>query len=98
MLLRPEQPAAAPKLGILFGKGETVRGFREGAQPLASVLAGRFGEEVTFAGYRAATDAAAHLVELRQAEALGMFDDQQRRVWHIDADFDHRRRDEQIDF
>ena len=36
-----------------------------------------------------APDAAAQLVQLRQAEALGMLDHHQRGVRHIDTDFDH---------
>ena len=42
----------------------------------------------------AAPDAAAQLVELGEAEALGALDDHQRRVGHVDADLDHRRRDQ----
>ena len=42
----------------------------------------------------AAPDAAAQLVELGEAEAVGMLDHDQRRVGHVDADLDHRRRDQ----
>ena len=41
-----------------------------------------------------APDAAAQLVELGEAEALGALDDDQRRVGHVDPDLDHRRRDQ----
>ncbi len=47
---------------------------------------------------RAAPDAAAQLVQLRQAEALGVFDDHQAGIGHIDADFDHRGRHQHVDF
>ena len=43
----------------------------------------------------AAPDAPAQLVQLRQAEALGMLDHHDRGVRHVDADLDHRRRDQQ---
>ena len=46
---------------------------------------------------RAAADPAAQLVQLRQAEALGVLDHHQRRVRHVDADLDHRRRDQHRD-
>ena len=45
----------------------------------------------------AAADAAAQLVQLREAEPLGVLDDHDRRVRHVDADFDDRRRDEHVD-
>ena len=35
-------------------------------------------------------------MELRQAEALGLLDHHQRGIGHIDADFNHGRRDEQL--
>ena len=33
-------------------------------------------------------------MELREPEAIGMFDHDQRRIGHVDPDLDHRRRDE----
>ena len=42
----------------------------------------------------AAADPAAQLVELGEAEALGVLDDHQRGVGDVDADLDHRRRDQ----
>ncbi len=46
---------------------------------------------------RAAADAAAQLVQLREPEALGVLDDHDRRVRHVDADFDDGRRDEDVE-
>ena len=46
---------------------------------------------------RAAPDAPAQLVQLREPDALGVLDHHQRRVGHVDADFDHRGRDQQLD-
>jgi hypothetical protein len=42
------------------------------------------------AGHRAAADPAAQLVQLRQAEALGVLDHHQAGVGHVHADLDHR--------
>jgi hypothetical protein len=44
----------------------------------------------------APADAAAQLVQLRQAQALGVFDDHQAGVGHVHADFDHRGGDQQL--
>ena len=45
---------------------------------------------------RAAPDAPAQLMKLRQAEAFGMLDHHDRRFRHIDADFDHGGGDEDL--
>ena len=44
-----------------------------------------------------AADAAAQLVELREAEAVGALDDDRVRGGHVDAGLDDRRADEQVD-
>ena len=36
-------------------------------------------------------------MELREAEAIGFLDDHDRRVRDVDADLDHRRRDEDVE-
>ena len=46
---------------------------------------------------RGAADATAQLVQLGESEALGVFDDHDRRVRDVDADFDDRRRDEDVE-
>src|SRR5258708_696909 len=47
---------------------------------------------------RAAANASAKLMQLRQAEALGMLDDHYGGVGNIDADFDYGGGDEDLDF
>ena len=44
----------------------------------------------------AAPHAAAQLVQLREAEAVGVLDHHRRRVRDVDADLDHRRRHEHV--
>ena len=44
-----------------------------------------------------APDASAQLVQLREAEAVGLLDDHDRRVRDVDADLDHRCRDEHVE-
>ena len=48
-------------------------------------------------GTLAAADPAAQLVQLRDAEPVGVDDDHRARVRHVDADLDDRRRDEHVD-
>ena len=45
----------------------------------------------------AAPDTPAELVQLREAEALGVLDQHHRRVRHVHADLDHRRRHQHVD-
>ncbi len=47
-------------------------------------------DEKTEARRAAASDPAAQLVQLRQAEAIGMLDDDHRGIGNVDADFDDR--------
>ena len=60
----------------------------------AGLLVRRQQDAVALLG--AAPDAPAQLVELREAEALGVLDDHHRGVRHVDADLDDRRRDEHL--
>ena len=57
----------------------------------------RAGDEQAVRLLRPAPDATAQLVELREAEAVGLLHDHDRRVRDVDADLDHRRRDEHVD-
>ena len=55
------------------------------------------GDEQAQPGHAAAADAAAQLVQLRDAEPVGVEDHHRRRVRHVDADLDDRRRDQHVD-
>ena len=57
----------------------------------------QLGDEQAPARRRSTTDPAAELVELRDAEPLGVHDHHDRRVRDVDADLDHGRRDEHVD-
>lgn len=48
------------------------------------------GTAAPVAGGTAATDPTAQLVQLCQAQALGVLDDHQAGVGHVDTDLDHR--------
>ena len=69
---------------------------REDLQPLGHIRA-HVAEQDAVRLLRAASDAAAELMELREPESLRVLDEHHRRVRHVDAHLDHRRRDEQVD-
>ena len=54
-------------------------------------------DEQAVALLRPAPDAPAQLVQLGEPEAVGLLHDHDRRVRHVDADLDHRRRDEHVE-
>ena len=68
------------------------------ASSRSSAALGRLGrleqEAVRLVG--AAPDPPAQLVQLGEAEAVGVLDDDRRRVRDVDADLDHRRRDQHL--
>ena len=65
-------------------------------QPRLAVVVGPRATSSAGARPLAAPDATAQLVELREAEALGVLDHHQGRVRHVDADLDHGRRDQHL--
>ena len=80
---------------ILFGDDEPVLGAAHHVQSLARRVRQRLAvEQDTRRLLGAASDPAAQLVQLRQPEALGMIDDHDRGVRHVDADLDHRGGDQ----
>ena len=92
-LLRAQDMSPAPRsLKVYLRDGEAVVVAADGVEArLLSVLAQRrLPEQHARALFVAAADAPAQLVQLRQAEALGLFDHHDRRFRHVDADFDHR--------
>src|SRR6478672_11033302 len=99
-LARAEQLALAAQLEILLRELEAIRRLDERLQPLAGVVGQLlFGprDEQAVRLLGSAADAAPQLVELREAEPVGLLNDHDRRVRHVDADLDHRRRDEHVE-
>ncbi len=88
-LARAEKFAFAAQLQILLGNPEAVFRFPHDGKPRMAGFAERpLVEQDAGRGLVAAPDTAAQLVQLRQPEALGMFDHHDRRIRHVDADFD----------
>ena len=81
---------AGAELGVLADGGETP--LRDVRQFLAAVE-----REVGGGAAGGAADAATDLVQLREAEAVGVLDDQRVDVRDVDARLDDRRADEDVD-
>ena len=97
-LLRVEQRPLAAEPQVLVGQLEPVGGadHRVDARPRLLVLLVGLVEQDAVAPVRSAADPAAELVELGEAEPLGVLHEHDGRVRHVDADLDDGRRDEQV--
>src|SRR3954451_23986005 len=99
-LPRAEQLAAAAKLEVDLRQLEAVGRAHERFETLdggvGQVLA-RARDQKAVRLLRSAADASAQLVQLREAEAVGFLHDHDRCVRDVDADFDHRRRDQHVE-
>ena len=96
----PRSWPSPAQLEVDLGEREAVVRVHERLQALLRVLGQlllRTRDEQAVRLLRAAADAAAQLVELREAEAVGLLDDHDRRVRDVDADLDHRRRHEDVE-
>src|SRR5439155_711547 len=97
-LTRAEEIAGPAQREITLGNLESVRRLGHRLQPLARLVGkGRLIYKEAVRLVPIAADAAAELVQLRQTEALGVLDEHHARVLHVDAYFDDRRRDEDVD-
>ena len=84
--------AAQPQ--ILLGDAESVVGLAQDGKPRVGCFAERaLVQEEAGRAFGAAADAAAQLMELREAEALGVLDTS-RLLRHVDSDLDHGGGDE----
>ncbi len=91
-----EDLAHAADLEVAFGDEEAVGRFEHGAKACGGIGGARVGEEDAEGRARAPADAATELVELREAEAIGVFNDHERGIGNIDADFDDGGADEGV--
>ena len=94
-----EQFARAAYGKVFFGDAEAVGGFAHDAQAaLRGVAQRRLVHEQAVGLFAAAPDSTAQLVQLREAEAFGVFDDHQGGVRHVHADFDNGSGNQQLGF
>src|SRR5688500_18104524 len=91
-LPRAEEVARSTQLEIALGNREAVVRLGHRPQPLARVVAPRrLIEQDAVRVPLAAADPSAELVQLREAEALGVLHHHHRGVGHVHADLDDRR-------
>ena len=91
-----EQIAHSPQLQVGLRDPEAVVGAHEYLETVGD-LGAHVAEQDAEALLGAAAHAAAQLMELREAEAFGVLDEHHGRVRDVDADLDHRRRNEDVD-
>ena len=96
VLARAEKVAGSAQPQVLLGNFEAVVRALQNLQPLLRDVVIGFGKQDAVAPGPAAPDAAPELVELAQAEALRIFHDHQCRVRDVNADLDHRGRNEDV--
>ena len=82
-------PEAGAELSVLAHRGEALTGNLE--EPSVAVE-----QEVSVGLMFEAPDPATELVKLREAEAVGPFDDDRVAVWNIETALDNRRADEDL--
>jgi len=84
-----EKFAGAAEFQVSFGDFETVARAHHGVKAGAGFVGHTHGADQNAVRFlRAPADAAAELMELREAETLGVLDDHYRGVANVDADFD----------
>lgn len=94
VLVGAEEVSGSTQTQVGLGQGQAIvvggeegESFRRGASVMEAEAEARA---------RAASDASTHLVQAGQAEAIGIDDDQAVSFGHVDADLDHRGRDQDI--
>jgi len=98
-LPRAKKFAGSANQQVRLGDFKTICGADHGFEPRAAIVrhaSRRHQDAVRF--LRAAADAPAKLVQLCQAEALGMLDHHHGGVGYVHADFDHRRGHQNLHF
>ncbi len=94
-----EKFAGAAQMQVGFGDLESVARAHHGFQTGAGLVGHAHRADEDAVGFCcAAADAPTKLMQLRKAEALGVFDDHYRRVGNVDADFHDGSGDENLHF
>ena len=99
VLPRAEELSGAAQAQVRLGDFKAVVRAHHGGQALAGFVAHLpRGHQDAEGAVRAASHAPAQLMELRQAEALGVLDDHHRGVGHVHAYFNYGRGDQHLRF
>ena len=93
-LSESEKGARTADFQVFFGEEEAVVAFDEGVEAVVGAVFPR--QEEAVGGVCSASDAPAELVELRESESVGVFDNHDGRIGHINAHFDDRGGDKHV--
>ena len=96
-LARAEEIAGTAHSQIGLGQDKTIGGRLHHLEPLFAHWRGVIGQEKAVRGAATATDPAPELVQLGQTEPVRGLDHHDRRIWYVDADLDHRSRDQDLE-
>ena len=93
-LSESEEGARTADFQIFLGEEESVIALDEGIEAVVGAVFPR--QEEAVGGVCSASDAPAELVELRESESVGVFDNHDGRIGHINAHFDDRGGDKHV--
>src|SRR5499433_1196058 len=96
-LARAEEIARAAQLEVGLRDAKAIVRRRHGVDAAARLLGSRSREEDAVALPRSPPHPATKLMQLREAEALGMLDEHHGGVGHVDADLNDRGGDEEVE-
>jgi hypothetical protein len=97
-LLRAEDVTRTPDLEIFLRDPKAVAGFLHNLEPLPALQALGLADQHAVGRMLTPPDAAPQLMQLRQPETLGVLDQHDGGIGHIDPDLDHRRGQQDLDF
>ena len=96
MLPNAKKLAGASKFHIFLGKQEAITAAAHDLEPFQCLGLIRTGKQHTIRLTRSTTDTASELVHLGQSKTIRPFNDHQRRIGYIDANFNHRCSNEDL--
>ena len=97
-LAHADEVAGATQSQVFLGEAETIVGILEHVQAFLGCNAGIGTEDVAVRLRLATPNTATELVELREAKAVGIFDDHHGSIGYVDTDLDDRGGNEDVQF
>ena len=91
-----EHIARAAQFPVRFGHFKPVRRSFQNGELRRSLLGLAGAQQDAKRFVFAAADPAPKLVQLGETESLGVFNQHNSRIWHIDADLEHSRADQRV--
>src|SRR5215211_7249915 len=91
-----EEIAWAAEFPIRFGHFKPIRGSFQNSELCGCLFRLAGSQQNTSRFVFAATDPTPKLMQLRETESLGIFNQHYSCIWHIDADLEHSRADQRV--